>query len=229
MFSLLEISEKLNNGEKFWIAFIGDSKTSCEWVHPNWREIVEYVLKEELEKKYGDEWRIPSWNIRCFNFGYDGATTKDILNKVDDIIPVSPNLIISIMGSNDMKMGIDADNHVVNVREIVNKVKTNVVWCTSILSIDEERNKIYKKYADSLLKLSENKNLKLINMMKEFENFPLNKFFTFNDKGRRDLTHPNQLGNAYVAKVILKKVFNIEFDPERFWEETLAGEKYPGY
>ena len=75
-----KIKNKLEKEGKFWIAFVGDSITSTEWVHPNWREIVEYVLKEELQKVFTD-YRIPFLGIRCFNHGYDGATTKDILEK----------------------------------------------------------------------------------------------------------------------------------------------------
>lgn len=43
-----EIKNALKTNGKYWIAFVGDSITSTEWVHPNWREIVEYVLKEEM-------------------------------------------------------------------------------------------------------------------------------------------------------------------------------------
>jgi lysophospholipase L1-like esterase len=229
MISLQEISNTIKSKGKYWIVFTGDSKTSCEWVHPNWGEIIDYVLKEELEKMYGNDWRIPSWGVRCFNFGYDGATTKDILDRVKDINIIAPDLMISIMGSNDMKMGISTNEHVANIKEIINKVNTKVVWSTSILSIDEERNGIYKNYANALLEIPENENLKLIDMLRKFENFPLDKFFTFKDKNAADLTHPNQLGNAFIAKVILKEVFGIDFDPEKYWRETLAGEKYPGY
>lgn len=229
MITLQEISEKLKKGERFWIAFTGDSKTSCEWVHPNWREVVEYVLKEELEREYGDSWRTPSWHIRTFNFGYDGATTKDILDHVNDSDLVKPDLVISIMGSNDMKMGISTNDHVLNIEKIIEGLNTNIVWCTSILSLDENRNQIYKTYADSLMKIPQKENLLLVNLLEKFKNFPLDEFFTFKENNIPDLTHPNQLGNAYIAKVILKEVFGIEFDPEKYWRETLAGKKYPSY
>jgi len=45
-----KIKEALEKNGKYWIAFVGDSITSTEWVHPNWREIVEYVLKDKLQK-----------------------------------------------------------------------------------------------------------------------------------------------------------------------------------
>ena len=47
MVTLQEISDSIKSNGKYWIAFTGDSITSCEWVHPNWREIVEYVLQEK--------------------------------------------------------------------------------------------------------------------------------------------------------------------------------------
>ena len=70
--SINQIKDYLNENDKFRIVFVGDSITSIEWVHPNWREIVEYVIKEELEKVISD-WRIPSWQIRGINCGFDGG------------------------------------------------------------------------------------------------------------------------------------------------------------
>ena len=67
------------------IVFLGDSITSAEWVHPNWREIVEYVLREELSAKFED-WKLPSWGVRCVNSGFDGSTTRDWLNLLDSSV-----------------------------------------------------------------------------------------------------------------------------------------------
>ena len=75
------LKNHLLSGKRFKIVFLGDSITSAEHVHPNWREIVEYVLKEELSKKV--DWKIPSWGTRCFNSGFDGATTKDIVDRLE--------------------------------------------------------------------------------------------------------------------------------------------------
>ncbi|MFA6518171.1 MAG: SGNH/GDSL hydrolase family protein [Candidatus Shapirobacteria bacterium] len=102
-----KVKKILEKTGKYWIGFVGDSITSCEWVHPNWREIVEYVLKEELQPKFAD-WRVPSWGIRCFNYGFDGATTGDILKLISNYqLPISNlNLVISLMGGNDRLFGI---------------------------------------------------------------------------------------------------------------------------
>ncbi|KKS30698.1 MAG: hypothetical protein UU92_C0021G0013 [candidate division WWE3 bacterium GW2011_GWA1_42_12] len=45
---LEKVTKSLKENGSYRILFLGDSITSAEWVHPNWREIVEYVLKEEF-------------------------------------------------------------------------------------------------------------------------------------------------------------------------------------
>ena len=81
-------------------------------------------------------------------------------------------------------------------------------------------------------------NLQKIDMFSIYQKFSTEKFFTFISEensvegikaGEVDLQHPNQLGNAYIAKVILKEVFNIDFDPELYIKTTLSGEKFPKY
>jgi lysophospholipase L1-like esterase len=124
MISLQDIKESLIKNNKFWVAFTGDSITSCEWVHPNWREIVEYVLKEELTKALNGDWKKSEWGIRCFNYGFDGSTTKDILDKMDNILAVRPDLIIGVMGGNDPAYDLTVDEHVENIKKIVKTLMT---------------------------------------------------------------------------------------------------------
>jgi lysophospholipase L1-like esterase len=239
MITLQKISDLIKSKGKYWIAFTGDSITSCEWVHPNWREIVEYVLQEELTKFLNGDWKTSEWGIKTFNFAYDGATTKDILERVDNIQLVKPDLVISLMGGNDREFNIDIQEHIENVKKIIEKLQTKIVWCTSTPSGESSKKNIeYEPYAKALMEIPENENLQLIDMFNIYKKFPLEKFFTFKSEenpvegisqGEPDLTHPNQLGNAYIAKVILKEVFSIDFNPEQYIEDTLKGEKYPNY
>ena len=75
-------------------------------------------------------------------------------------------------------------------------------------------------------------------MFNLYKRFPLEKFFTFISEenpvagikeGEIDPDHPNQLGNAYIAKLILEEVFSLDFNPEIYINDTLKGEKYPKY
>jgi len=242
MKSLQDIKESLIKNNKFWIAFTGDSITSCEWVHPNWREIVEYVLKEELTKALNGDWKKSEWGIRCFNYGYDGSTTKDILEKTNDILAVKPDLIIGVMGGNDPAFDLTVDEHVENIKKIVKNVNdrgTKVIWCTSTpAGKNSKKNPEYEPYAKACMSIPENDNFQLIDLFNIYQQFPLERIFTFISEenpvegikaGETDLQHPNQLGNAYIAKVILEKAFSISFDSEKYIRETLSGEKYPGY
>ena len=90
----------------------------------------------------------------------------------------------------------------------------------------------FQPYVDELLKLE---NLEIIDIRNYFPK-DLSKFYTFESigdgvfkKGDLDYLHPNQLGNAYIAKGILKEAYEIEFDPEKYIETTLSGKMYPEY
>jgi len=233
-----KIIEALKANGKYWIGFVGDSITSAEWVHPNWREIVEYVLKEEVCDQFSD-YRTSSWGIRCFNFGYDGSTTKDILNKVGDINMVSPNILIGITGGNDPIFDIkpdDTKNNLENFFDNIDK-NTEIVWCNSTPAKKGYLgNTKYEPYARILYGLKERNNLKTIDMFNIYKDFPTESFFTFiseenPDEGIRageiDPWHPNTLGNAYIAKIILEKVWGIKFDPEKYIKTI--NNKFPEY
>lgn len=232
-----EIADKIKSNGRYWIAFTGASDTSCEWVHPNWREIVEYVLQIEMTN-YMSDWKKSEWGVKGFNFGYDGATTKDILDRVDYIKLISPDLVIGLMGSNDEIFGITIPEHIENIKKIINELQTKVVWCTSITSGRSAKNSRYEPYAKACMQIPGNENQQIIDTFEIFAKFPLEKIYTFKSEdnpdedlkeGDPDLQHPNQLGNAYIAKVILKEVFGIEFDPELYWKTNLAAEKFPKY
>lgn len=225
-----KIREKLKSLGKYRIAFVGDSLTSCEWVHPNWREIVEYVLKDKLQNEF-EVWKVPSWGIRCFNFGFDGATTKDILGKADEILEVKSDLIICMLGGNDPILGISIEEHGKNMKEISKRFGGIIMTNTK-----PDNDKAAKRYEPYVKQVVKQKLSRFINMFDLFK--PEARFFTFKSEenpeeglkmGDRDYCHPNQLGNAYIAKIVLKEVFDTDFDPEEFMKTTLSGEKYPKY
>jgi NAD kinase len=234
-----KIKNKLEEEGKFWIGFVGDSITSCEWVHPNWREIVEYVIKEELQKLMSG-WKVPSWGVRCFNCGYDGATTKDVVEKIGEIEGLHPDLVILMIGGNDSVLRVSKEEHKKNIREIAASLAAksiDLIYSTDSKPWNEKLTKTYGEYVevDKKLKIE---NTQFINLFEEFDNFPTERIFTFKSegievvgikKGDLDFLHPNQLGNAYIAKIILKEVFGIDFDPEKYIKTTLSGEKYPQY
>ena len=235
-----KIKGYLLKNKKFRIVFLGDSITSTEWIHPNWREIVEYVLKNEIENIISD-WKLSSWQIRGINCGFDGSTTKDILNKVKEILDYKPDLIITVMGGNDEALGILPEQSIKNINTILKKLSKKmpyIFWCNSTPALKGNiKNEKYKPYAEATIKIKNNK-VKIFDMFNEYQKYNLKSFFTFKSeenlvenikKGEIDPVHPNMLGNAYIAKILLENIFGIKFDPEKYLGTLLAGEKYPKY
>lgn len=233
-----KIKEELKKNGKYWIAFMGDSITSTEWVHPNWREIVEYVLKEEMCDEFPD-YRTSSWGIRCFNFGYDGSTSRDIVNKIDDICGTKPNLMILMIGANDPTQGVSEEEYKNNIVNIIERAKENnmEIWLSSCNKAWNERsNNLCLPYVEIQRNLGLNN---FIDLYTESDKFPKERIYTFISecdipeenikKGDLDFWHPNQLGNAYIAKVILDKIWNVEFDPEKYITSVNNGAKMPSY
>lgn len=243
MITVSEIKKSLQEHGQFWISFTGDSITSCEWVHPNWREIIEYVLKEELTKTLGGDWKTSEWGIRTFNFAYDGSTTTDILEKINNILFVKPNLVIGLMGGNDPTFKISVDESIQNIATIAKKVINSgakLVWSNSTpAGKGSKKNSEYAPYAKALMtSFNNNEDIQVVDMFTKYQQFSLKRIFTFISQeipqediknGDPDLSHPNQLGNAYIARVMLKEVFDIEFDPEKYIITTARGIKYPKY
>lgn len=238
---LEKVTNALKENGSYRIVFLGDSITSAEWVHPNWREIVEYVLKEEMSAKLED-WKLSSWGIRCINSGFDGSTTKDWLNLLDSgVLAYEPDMVIVMGTVNDMDLGISVEEHVENLKKVLDRVSSmvgDVVYCTDIPADNTPHNVSFMKYIDAAKDIFPTGNVLYINLFEEFRDLDLSRFFTFESggneavgikPGQTDYIHPNQLGNAYIARFILAKVFGINFDPERYMKENNSGKMFPSY
>jgi lysophospholipase L1-like esterase len=240
---LESIKKHLLSGKRFKIVFLGDSITSTEWVHPNWREIVEYVLKEELIKILDvKDWNVSSWGIRCINSGLDGATTQDILDHLEtDVFAYQPSMVICMIGTNDRYFNINPQQHRKNVQMLIKAVSSKVehfIFSTSIPANHQATNKEFAKYFEMIKPLFPCPGVKFIDLFKIYQKYDLNKFFAFVSGGNEvvgmksgdiDYLHPNQLGNAYIAKVFLKEIFGIDFDPELYLKSSKNGLMYPKY
>lgn len=80
---------------------------------------------------------------------------------------------------------------------------------------------------------------KVSNLFEEYSKFDLTKFFSLKNKygtqvlsvkpGDLDTVHPNRLGNAYIAKILLDQIFGIKFNPEKYIENLLQEDMFPEY
>lgn len=142
---------------------------------------MEYVLKEELTKFLAGDWKISEWGIRTFNFAYDGATTRDILNKLEDIELVEPNLAISLMGGNDPIFGISVKEHIDNIKKIAERLNIYcpVYWCNSIYyDPDSNKNSEFEPYAKAVMDIPQDMRVYLIDTFNNYKKFPLSRIYT---------------------------------------------------
>jgi lysophospholipase L1-like esterase len=244
--SILEkIKTKLLLNQKYTVVFFGDSTISTEWVHPNVRGIIEYVLKMTLEEDMND-WRSPNWNLRFINAGLSGGSTKDFLHyMVDEVKDYKPDLVILVGGDNDLADDeIYKEQHAENMNEILtfltNKTE-DVVYCSAPYLIKSpDNNTRYVKFLELVKSLDILNKTIFINLFEYFETLDSERFFTFKISPSDSISmnlpvdsidpfHPNQLGQAYLAKKLLKDMFDLEFDPEKFIETTNRGFKYPEF
>lgn len=239
--TLGEIKKILLKTGRFHIVFIGDSITSEEWVHPNWREIIEYVLKDRfIDLELTDDWRVPEWGIRGINSGYDGASTSEILARLDEaVFKFKPEMAISLFGGADVEV---SDKLLADEKKLMNEVSSKVpvfVYCTSLPCNNEKLIKNCEKYVVTVKSILPAKGVHLIDMFSLYRKYDLAKMFDMTNRygnkvlkiqpGEVDFVHPSQLGNAYIAQVLLKEVFGVDFDPEQYLREVLSGMMWPRY
>ena len=234
------IVTKLQNGERYRIGFLGDSLTSGEWVHPNWREIFEYVVKEYFAAEV-DDWRLPSWGIRFYNFAFDGSTTQDWLEILEtEVLSFPPDLLIVLGTHNDYWAKI-FDQSAFNVHTVIRRSLQggveHVVYSPAFAGLDKTSNFRYRPIAKACLVEAKEAGAQVFDLHTAYEKLNRARFYTFTNRcddevtgikaGSIDTSHPNTLGNAYVAKLMLKSLFGIEFDPELYLGDLRADVKYP--
>jgi len=234
------IKSTLQKNEIFRIVFVGDSLTSAEWVHPNWREIVEYALKETFTDVMSD-WKASSWNIRTINSGMDGATTRDIRERLEHyVFQYNPQLVMLMIGGND-KYFLKRTETKDNLKSIIDSIasrNTAVTLSTDPALENKEHDQKDEDLREIVRSLKDEVDV-FIDLHSEMKNLPLGQFYTFvcqtgNEDagikpGGKDFLHPNTKGNAYMAQVFLKSVFGIAFDPEKYLQEVSEGVMFPDF
>lgn len=149
-------------------------------------------------------------------------------------------MVIIMLGGNDKHNNISPEESYINFKNILSQIDsgTKVILSTDPKTLNDGFNNGIQKYKRNIETLSQ-ENIQVVHMYDEFAQFPLEKLYTFinlngNDSldiepGAIDTAHPNPLGNAYIAKVFLDKIFNIQFDPEKYIADINSGIMYPKY
>ncbi|MCK5490815.1 MAG: SGNH/GDSL hydrolase family protein [Candidatus Pacebacteria bacterium] len=228
-----EIENKIKTEEVFKIVFYGASTTTVTYSFPNWAEIMRYTLREKLDEIIGD-WKVPAWFIQSFNAGLDGASSRDLLNNLDDfVIKESPDLIFLSISKNDFYYKFKLKETTKNTKKIIDKLLkkgVNIIFTTSVPSSDEKRNEKINIFLENDRKIAieyeNNSNLIFVDFFELIKKKYRSKMYTLiqesNEnitdakKGDIDTIHFNKYGNAVIASVLLKECFGIEFDVDKF-------------
>lgn len=242
--------EIVNNASKdqlFNVVYYGPSTTSVDFVFPNWGQVVQYVMREELTKIIGD-YKKAFWNFQVSNRGLDGASSGDLLERMDDLVLNSkPDLVFLSAGKNDAYYEIDKEITRKNTREMIGKLLdggARVVFVTSVPSSEERINEKISDYVEVDREVAkeflDNENFVFIDFCELFPEELIEKSYTLITKdgndvvglepGDTDSIHYNKFGNLVVAKIFLKEVFGIDFDENKFFDDLSdLTKEYPEY
>lgn len=244
---LEDIIEYVKQDKLYPIVFYGASTTSAEYSMPNWAEIIRYWLKEKIGDMVGD-YKKANWNIQTSNRGLNGGSSQDLLDRFENLVlSLKPRIIFLSVGKNDAYYKIDKKITEENTRKIIQKSLddgSKVVFMTTVPALWEKLNEKIKDYVeiDRIVaqEFSDNENFVFIDFYNFFTNKDLEKSHTLVsvngndivgiDPGEVDPIHYNKFGNALVAQIILKEIYGMDFDVEKFILDIAdPSKKYPGY
>lgn len=98
---------------KITVIALGDSLTEGSGVLP------EDSYPSQLQNKLFDD----GFDVEVVNKGISGDTSADVLNRLDEVLEIEPDIVILAIGSNDGLRGIDPGTTKNNIIEIIKKMK----------------------------------------------------------------------------------------------------------
>ena len=133
-------------------------------------------------------------NLPVINKGVNGNTSKNGLNRIDDILQFKNSLVIVEFGANDFFQQIPISETKKNMETIVDKLKQNNNIVVLVSIEDRQLNQLH----NMLKTLAKEKNVSFINGI-------LNEFWD-NRNLFSDEVHPNSNGYKLVADKIYKSI-----------------------
>ena len=133
-------------------------------------------------------------DLPVINKGINGNTSKNGLNRIDDVLQFKNSLVIVEFGANDFFQQIPISETKKNIETIVDKLKQNNNIVVLVSIEDRQLNQLH----NMLKSLAKEKNVLFINGM-------LNEFW--DDRNLfSDEVHPNSNGYKLVADKIYKNI-----------------------
>ncbi len=176
------------------ITVLGDSLVSGYGVARQ-NSFPSILKKELLEKKI---------HAKVINAGVSGDTSAGGLERLDWVLQEKPDILILVLGSNDMLRGINPEFTKKNLSSIIKKsIDRNIIVLLCGMKSGENMGKVYKKKFDSIY-----------TSLKDMYPIYFYPFFlegvALNPKlNQVDLMHPNKHGIKLIAKKITPTLYNI--------------------
>ena len=238
-----DLENKIKQDKLFSIVYYGASTTSIDYTFPAWGSIIRYWLRDYIYENIGKYY----WNLQSVNRGLDGAISRNLLERFPQMIEsLNPDLVFLNIGKNDYYYQINQEKSRANTREIIKRSLNNgykVVFTTSVPALTEELNQKIKPYVDLDREIAQeflgNEEFVFVDFYNFFSSNDLKRSYTLISEdgnkvvgikpGQVDPIHFNKYGNALIAKILLKEVFRIDFDHEKFIQDLSDNtKKYPG-
>lgn len=238
-----DLENKIKQDKLFSIVYYGASTTSIDYIFPGWGSIIRYWLRDYIEENIGKYY----WNLQAINRGLDGASSGELRERFSQMIEsIDPDLLFLSLGKNDYYYKIEREKTEKNIRDIIERSLKNgyrIVFATSVPALRENLNQAIKPYVDLDRKIAgefkDNEEFIFVDFYDFFSQDDLKRSYTLISEGgnavvgiapgETDPIHFNKYGNALVAKVLLREVFGLDFDHEKFIQDLSDDtKKYPG-
>ncbi|MGL1891286.1 MAG: GDSL-type esterase/lipase family protein [Spirochaetaceae bacterium] len=191
------------------VVFFGDSLTHRTGVtmssNPAQRFTLDYagsyvdiLLKKILV-------HFPDVNFESYNMGIGGNTVPDLLDRMDDVITLSPDWIVLFIGQNDANR-YSPSEYKDNLDKLLNLFQEKgirVIQLSTTPSPDNKKNETLAEYDQIIQRLSKKYNNPYIEVKESF-----NKILKINETAENPIKvfnqgcHMSQLGNILIADLV---------------------------
>ncbi|MEI7477025.1 MAG: hypothetical protein WCJ81_00245 [bacterium] len=169
--------------------------------------------------------------MRFVNLARDGSTTRDRdMQKEIRFTKAELDLVILMGTSNDAQFHLPVEEISANIKDLMRFFEAvypeiTMAIFTSPHGMNTESTALYTPYYQNTVEAFKDYPLfeDLNAAMTALSPAILSEFYTMKrSNGSTDYSHPNILGNCYIASFILEKLFGITFDYRKYYQNALS-------
>lgn len=190
-------SDKIENGDKINVVFLGDSTTEQNHTtdgKPNHVDLFTKWFNEEYPKQ-----------VRVYNAGMSGNNITQMKNRVNkDVLSHKPDLVVISSGLNDqggtgttITVEEFKRNYDMLIKEILATGECDIILRTPNITQTPETNKLLNPYVNAVKELSSKHNVGLFDLFRKMQDDVDSNEVALN-KLMYDNVHPNEKGQQFI-------------------------------